>query len=46
MALSALARELEQRAKDGVLENIEEFLARIDSAYLQARAALEALPKE
>jgi CheY-like chemotaxis protein len=46
MALSALARELEQRARDGALENVEEFLTRINSAYLQARAALEALPKE
>jgi len=46
MALSALARELEYKARDGALEQVEEFLARIDSAYLQARAALEALPKE
>jgi CheY-like chemotaxis protein/HPt (histidine-containing phosphotransfer) domain-containing protein len=46
MALSELARELEHKARDGALENVEELLARIDGAYVQARAALEGLPKE
>jgi HPt (histidine-containing phosphotransfer) domain-containing protein len=46
MALSALARELEYNARDGVLEQAEELLARIESAYLQAKTALEGLRKE
>jgi HPt (histidine-containing phosphotransfer) domain-containing protein len=46
MALSALARELEFKARDGNLQGVAELLARIEDAYVQARAALEALPKE
>jgi CheY-like chemotaxis protein len=46
MALSELARELEHKARDGALENVEELLVRIDGAYVQARAALEGLSKE
>jgi signal transduction histidine kinase/DNA-binding response OmpR family regulator/HPt (histidine-containing phosphotransfer) domain-containing protein len=46
MALSALARELEYKARDGALEQVLELLARIESAYLQAKAALEGLRKE
>jgi signal transduction histidine kinase/CheY-like chemotaxis protein/HPt (histidine-containing phosphotransfer) domain-containing protein len=46
MALSALARELEYSARDGTLERVEELLAQIQSEYLQAKAALEALRKE
>jgi PAS domain S-box-containing protein len=46
MALSALARELEYRARDGALENVDELLIQIGRAYLEAKAALEGLPKE
>jgi PAS domain S-box-containing protein len=46
MALSELARELEHKARDGALENAEELLARMDGAFMQARAALEGLSKE
>jgi PAS domain S-box-containing protein len=46
MALSALARELEYKARDGALENVEELLTRIEGAYLQAKTALAALSKE
>jgi HPt (histidine-containing phosphotransfer) domain-containing protein len=45
-ALSTLARELEYNARDGVLENTQELVSQIESAYLQAKAALEALRKE
>ena len=46
MALSALARELEYNARDGVLDQVGKLLTRIQTEYLQARAALEALQKE
>ncbi|MBN1140102.1 MAG: GAF domain-containing protein [Anaerolineae bacterium] len=46
MALSALARELEYKARDGALEGAEALLARIESAYEQAQAALETLRKD
>ena len=41
MALSALARELEFKARDEALEGAEELLRRIQSEYAQAQAALE-----
>ncbi len=44
MRLSALARELEFKARDGVLDGAEELLARIEAEYPQVREALEALP--
>ena len=46
VALSALARELEYKARDGALENVDELLIQVDRAYLEARVALEGLPKE
>jgi PAS domain S-box-containing protein len=46
MALSALARELEYNARDGELARADTLLARIEDAYAQAQAALDALRKE
>jgi HPt (histidine-containing phosphotransfer) domain-containing protein len=45
MRLSALARELEFKARDGVLDGSQELLSEIEAGYVQAQAALEALPK-
>jgi signal transduction histidine kinase/CheY-like chemotaxis protein/HPt (histidine-containing phosphotransfer) domain-containing protein len=42
MALSALARELEYKARDGALEGADELLTRIQAAFAQAKATLEA----
>ena len=41
LALSALARELEHRARDGILEGAEELLIRIEAAFAEAQAALK-----
>ncbi len=46
MALSALARELEYKARDGALEGADELLTRIQAAFAEAKAALEAQRKE
>jgi HPt (histidine-containing phosphotransfer) domain-containing protein len=46
MALSALARELEYKARDGALEGADELLARIQAEYAQAKAALVVWRKE
>jgi HPt (histidine-containing phosphotransfer) domain-containing protein len=46
MVLSALARELEYKARDGALEGADELLTRIQAAYAQAKAALEVQRKE
>jgi PAS domain S-box-containing protein len=46
MALSALARELEYKARDGALDGVGELLERIQVEYAQAKAAMEALRKE
>jgi hypothetical protein len=40
MALSALARELEYKARDHELAGAEALLIRIEDAYAQAQAAL------
>jgi PAS domain S-box-containing protein len=45
MRLSALARELEFKARDGALEGAEELPSQLDAVYAQARAALEVSPK-
>jgi PAS domain S-box-containing protein len=42
MALSALARELEYKARDGALEGADELLTQIQAAFAEAKAALEA----
>ncbi|MGE5263020.1 MAG: response regulator, partial [Acidobacteriota bacterium] len=46
MALAAVARELEFKARDGALEGAGELLTRIQAEYAQAKAALQALGKE
>jgi PAS domain S-box-containing protein len=46
IALSALARELEYKARDGALEGADELLTRIQAEYAHAKAALQALGKE
>jgi CheY-like chemotaxis protein len=46
MALAALARELEFKARDGALEGAGELLTRIQAEYARAKAALQALGKE
>ncbi len=46
MALSALARELEYKARDGALKDADELLARIDAEFAQAKAVLEERRKE
>jgi CheY-like chemotaxis protein/HPt (histidine-containing phosphotransfer) domain-containing protein len=46
MALSVLARELEYRARDGVLDGVAELLARIETQFEKAKAALQAYRKE
>ena len=45
LALAALARELEYKARDNALEGAEELLTRIQTEFAQAKAALEALRK-
>jgi CheY-like chemotaxis protein len=46
MVLSALARELEYKARDEALEGAEDLLRRIQSEYAQAQVALEKVRKE
>ena len=46
MALAALARDLEDRARDGVLDGASGVLAQIANAYEKAKAALEVQRKE
>jgi len=41
MALAQVARELEYLARDGVLEGALALIARAESAFPQAQAALE-----
>jgi CheY-like chemotaxis protein/HPt (histidine-containing phosphotransfer) domain-containing protein len=45
-ALSAVARELEYLARDGVLEGVGGLIARAESEFVTARAALETVRKE
>jgi hypothetical protein len=46
MALSAVARELEQLARDGVLEGTSGQIARAEAEFVRAKAALEATQHE
>jgi signal transduction histidine kinase/DNA-binding response OmpR family regulator len=45
-ALSAVARELEFRAKDGLLEGADELLTKVQAEFEQAKTALESVWKE
>ena len=46
MALSAAARELEHLARDGVLDDAADRIARAETEFTRARAALEAMQDE
>jgi hypothetical protein len=46
MALSAVARELEYLARDGVLEGVAGLVARAGTEFAAAKAALETVRKE
>jgi HPt (histidine-containing phosphotransfer) domain-containing protein len=43
VALSAVARELEYLARDGVLEGASDLIARAEAEFAQAKAALETM---
>jgi signal transduction histidine kinase/DNA-binding response OmpR family regulator len=46
VALSAVARELEYLARDGVLEGASDLIARAEAEFAEAKAALETMREE
>jgi HPt (histidine-containing phosphotransfer) domain-containing protein len=45
LALSAVTRELEYRARDGMLQGTARLIARAEAEFVEARAALETVRK-